>query len=265
MENVVPEASAETKALNAAIDNQPAENRDPEDEAKEAKEAKPERTPEEREHLRQERKISRLLQQRADLRAKLAGLTPAQEEAHNQEEQSDNEKLSLSRKELSELVDKEARKLAPTLKQQETEIEHRRSVVARLAKEWGQEKFDSYASDLDDAFDGLADADKKPKPAVDAIFESPDPASLIAYLADPDHADEAEAIARMTATQAGRAITKLEDKLAAKRAEAKPQESKVPAPIEAIRGDGKVNTKRLRDLSDDDFTKRRKEQIAKRR
>ncbi len=51
----------------------------------------------------------------------------------------------------------------------------------------GRQKFDAYASDLDDAFGGLVGQDGKPKPATDAIFESEMPAALIEYLADPEN------------------------------------------------------------------------------
>jgi hypothetical protein len=268
-----PEASPETKALNAAIDSEDGANTEtgqPEKKEGEGDQPKKERTPEERERIRMQRKIDRLLQQRGELRAKLAGgareLTREPIERDNGGQQGDNETLSLSRQELQKLIDQEARKLAPTIKQQEAEIEHRRAVVTQLAKELGKEKFDALASDLDDAFDGLVDSNGRPKPAADAIFESEDPRALIEYLADPDHADEAEAIERMNALQAGRAIAKLEATLASKKAEAKPQPSKAAAPIEPIQGHGGgASTKRLADMSDAEFDKRRRQQIANRR
>ena len=150
------------------------------------------------------------------------------------------------------------------MQQQQAEIEHRRSVVQRLATEFG-DRFDAVAADLDDALGGLAD-NGQPKPVAAAIFESDDPRSLIEYLADPDNADEAANLGRMGAVQAGRAIARLESKLAAAKAQAKPQPSKAPAPIEPIRGQGGgTNTKRLADMSDAEFEKRRRQQIASRR
>lgn len=234
-----------TNALNAAIDAENGANNDTpaDDKPKEAEQPK-QKTPEEREIARLRRANSRLLQQRAELRARNsdAPLTREPIARDNGAPQSDNETLSLSRQELNDLIDKEARKLAPQIKQQETEIEHRRAIVAGLAKEWGKEKFDALASELDDAFDGLVDDNGRPKPAADAIFESEDARALIEYLADPDHADEAEAIGRLSAVAAGRAITKLEAKLAADKAKDKPQPSKVAAPIEQVRGAGVVNS-----------------------
>lgn len=270
-----PPASPEAVALNASIDAEDGANKEPQLEGEESDKPtdppKKEESEAERETRRLRRKMDRLLQQRAELRAELRArsgseeLTPNAIERDNHDQQSDNETLSLSRKELTALIEQEAKKLAPQIKQRESEIERRGAIVGQLAKEWGQEKFDALASDLDDAFGGLTDANGRPKPAADAIFESDAPKALIEYLADPDHADEAEAIGRMSAVQAARAITRLELKLAAEQANAKPQPSKVPPPIEAIRGKGGVNTKRLADMSDDEFIKRRREQIARRR
>jgi hypothetical protein len=206
---------------------------------------KKEKTPEQREIERARRKIDRLVAQREQLRAQLGQSSPAQQPPRgdtNDPSQVADEKVTLSQAALQKLIREEAEKLAPVLTKQNAEIEHRQEIVQELAKEWGQEKFDAYASDLEDAFGGLADHNGKPKPATDAIFESEMPAALIEYLADPDNADEAEALSRMSASQAGRAIAKLEDKVAAKKAaekaKAKPEPSKAAAPIENVRGGG---------------------------
>jgi hypothetical protein len=160
---------------------------------------------------------------------------------HNQPEQDDSEPLSLSRRELEQLVQAEAKKLAPVLKDQETVIEQRRRIADGLAKEWGQEGFRQRAENLEAAFGGLTLADGTPKAAVDAIFEADDPKSVIEYLRDPDNATEAEAIARMGPIQAGKAVAKLEYKLQAKKATDKPQPSKAAPPIETERGQGTIN------------------------
>jgi hypothetical protein len=161
--------------------------------------------------------------------------------AHNQSEQDDSEPLSLSRQELERLVQEEARKLAPVLKDQETVEEQRRKVAAGLAEKWGQEGFLERSQNLDAAFGGLVTANKQLKPAVEAIFEADDVGAVIEYLADPDNATEAEAIARMGPIQAGKAIAKLEYKLQAKKATDKPQPSKAAPPIETERGQGTIN------------------------
>lgn len=212
--------------------------------------AKPEKTPEQRERERMQRGIDRKTRQAAEARAEaeqlrqeLSRLRGEGGGAKNPQPQDEDDTVSLSRAELAEMVKSEAAKLAPTLKQQQAEMEHRTSVVEKLAKDLGQERFDALASDLDEALGGLADRSGKPKPATDAIFEADDPKAVIEYLADPDNDAEAEAIGRMSAVQAGRAIAKLELKLAEAKAKDKPQRSKAPEPIEPARGaSGTINS-----------------------
>lgn len=226
-------------------------------------ETKPEKTPEQREIERLRRGIDRRTRQLAEARAKL-GLTQGPIAANNQGTADDSEPLSLTRAQIRELVTAEATKLAPTLHEQQTEAQRRKGVLDSLATTFGKERFDDLSSSLDSAFDGLVDGNKNPKPAVEAIFEADDPAKVIEYLADPDNEDEAEAISRMGAGQAGKAIAKLEAKLQAQAAKAKPQASKAAAPLEPLKGQGPV-TKTLLDLDGDDFDKRRREQIKSRR
>ena len=256
-DNVLPSADEtavagdQQQAEQLANPGQQTEQAEQSEKVEKTEEAKPEKTPEQRALARAERKIDRLVRQREELRAQLGRPGNAQDlrqGAGNDKittEQEDADSVSLSRAELQRLVREEAAKLAPTIKEQQAEIEQRQKVVQGLAKSWGQEKFDTLAADLDDAFGGLVDAKGQPKPATDAIFEADDPASLIEYLADPDHADEAEAIARMSPIQAGRAIAKLESTIAAAKAEAKPKPSKAAAPLEPIRGDGKTTVSRV--------------------
>lgn len=238
-------AADPTKTTTPAAEGTPAEGSTGEP-------AKKEKTPEERERARMQRRIDNLTARYHRTAAELERVTTARPgsgeqltdrsiAAHNDGQQADNEPLSLTRAQLRKLIEDEAHKLAPTISQQETEVERRRSIVTGLETELGKEKFDALAADLDDAFDGLLDAHKRPKPAFDAIVESDDARALIEYLADPDHADEAKALARMSPLQAGRAVAKLETKLATIKVQAKPQASKVADPIEAVRGSGTVN------------------------
>lgn len=266
-----PPAPDPVTEANRAIDEAPGENDgEPKpDEAKPADDAKPdekpkaEKTPEQRALERAERKIDRLVRQREELRAQLnQGLPNAQIQGTNQPESDDSEPLTLSRAELQALIDKRAKEIAPTISEQQAEIEHRRKVVGTLAKAWGQEKFDALASDLDEALGGLADRSGKPKPATDAIFEADEPKALIEYLADPDNADEADALARMSPIQVGRAIAKLEAKLAAK-PETKPQPSKAPPPLEPVKGQGTL-AKDPNAMTDAEFATWRRRQIAQR-
>lgn len=262
------QTSDATDLQQAQADLSAAEGRQPEGEAgkPEGEQPKKEKTQEEREIARLRRRVDnltkRLYENQSRAQAPIAQQAIAND---NTGTRDDNETLSLSRTELQQLIDQRAREVAPTITQQQNEIEHRRSVVTKLAQEFG-ERFDAVAADLDDAIGGLAGQNGQPKPVAEAIFSSDMPRELIEYLADTDNADEAAAIGRMSAAQAGRAIAKLEAKLAAKKAEAKPQPSKAPAPLEPIKGQGGgVNTKRLAEMSDAEFEKRRRQQIAARR
>ena len=203
---------------------------------------KVEKTPEQREIDRMRRGLDRRTRQLAEARAQLS-LTRSPVEINNNSA-SDSETLSLSRAELAQLVKAEAAKLAPAVQAERAEIEQRRGVVESLAKSWGQEKFDTVAADLNEAFGGgegtnaLLDSHGKPRPATDAIFTADNPQAIIEYLIDPDNADEAERIADMGALQAGRAIERLEVKLKTAKAKEKPQASKAQKPLEALPGGG---------------------------
>jgi hypothetical protein len=205
---------------------------------KEAKpEAKPEKTAEQREIERLRRGIDRRTRQLSDARAQL-NLRPNNE---TNQQADDSEPLSLTRSQLHEMVTAEAEKLAPTFRQQAAETERRQGVVQSLAKTWGQERFDEVSAELDDVFGGLTDRSGKPKPAMEAVFESDSPKEVIEWLTDPENADEAERISRLDSVQAGRAIAKLEARISDKAESGKPKPSKAPAPLEAVRGQGNVS------------------------
>ena len=106
----------------------PTESQDPGAE----KEAKPEKTPEQREIDRLRRRVDNLTRQKYELRA--AAPQPAQP----QNQVSDDEPVTLSRAELQKLIAEQAQQLAPTVNQQQAEIERRQGVVSTLAKDWGQ-------------------------------------------------------------------------------------------------------------------------------
>lgn len=255
-----PEQIAATAALterNRAIDN--AEEVDENGEPKQ----KAEKTPEQREIERLRRGIDRKTRQLAEARAASnSTVTRESRQEQNSRTEDDDTPVSLTRAQISEMVKAEAAKLAPTLRDQATEAERRQGVVQGLAKTWGQERFDEIASDLDDVFGGLADSSGKPKPATEAVFEADEPAKVIEWLADPDNAEEAERISKMSLAQASKAITKLEAKLVG--VASKSPQSKAAQPLEAIRGQGK-SEKRLADLSGAAFDERRRKQIAARR
>ncbi len=257
------EAGGQTSALPADQVNQTegAEQGDPKPEAEQPKK---EKTPEEREIARLRRRVDSLTKRYYSVQSQQVANTPQAPREQTAGQQADDEPVQLSRAELRKLIDQEAKKLAPTVSQAQAEMERRTATIEKLATTWGQEKFDAYAAELDDAFGGLTDAQGRAKPATDAIFEADQPHLLIEYLADPENAAEAEAIGRMSAVQAGRAIGRLEDKLAARRAEAKPQPSKAPAPLESDRGRGTSEPDPSR-MTDAEFAAWRRKQIAARR
>lgn len=205
--------------------------------------AKPEKTPEQRELERARRVIDRRTKRIAQLEAQVAQFsnTPRPIDDINAPRADDSEPLTLSRAEIAELVKREAEKLAPTLQRQRSEIEHRQTVVKSLSESWGSEKFDTVAAELDEVLGGLA-VNGRPKPATEAIFASEAPKALIEYLVDPDNADDAEQLASLNPVQAGRFVAKLEAKIQAQTAKAKPQRSNAPAPIEPVRAQGTVNS-----------------------
>jgi hypothetical protein len=199
---------------------------------------KPEKTPEQRELERARRKIDRLTRQKYELLNQVQNRSSQPTQADAESGADIDDVVTLSRSDLDRKIRAEAEKLAPTLQQQRTVEEQRRTVVEKLAQTWGQERFDEVAAELDDVFGGLADANGKPKPATEAIFESENPAALIEYLNDPDNAEHAARLSSMSAVKAGIEVAKLDAKLAAKRDEAKPKRSQLPPPIEGLRGQG---------------------------
>lgn len=257
--------AAEVGGQSAALPETPAQEPPKQDEAK------AEKTPEQienerlaRELKRAERRIGNLTRRYYQAQSQQVANTQPPSREQTDAQQADDEPVQLSRAELQRLINEEAKKLAPSVSQEQAEMERRRATVEGLAKTWGQEKFDSYAAELDDAFGGLTDSHGRPKPATDAIFEAEAPHALIEYLADPENAAEAEAIGRMGAVQAGRAIAKLELKLAAQKADAKPQPSKAPAPLESDRGRGTADPDPSQ-MTDAQFAAWRRKQIAARR
>ena len=238
-------------------------------------EAKPEpvveKTPEQQrieELERRERKLQRGIDRRtrqlAEARAQ-NNLTRAPIEDNNRDNADDSQPLSVTRAELAQYVKAEAERLAPTLADQRTEVARRQGVLSSLAKTWGQEKFDEVASDLDEAFGGLQNRSGSPKPAIEAVFEADDPVKVIEWLADPENADEAERISNLNATQAGRAIAKLEILISGQADKHKPKVSKAPPPLEAVRGQGRAAEGLSDDISVDEWRKRRTAEVQARR
>jgi hypothetical protein len=256
---VAPEATPETKALNAEIDSQESENRDPVDEAlaKTEEEPKKELSPEEREK-RWQRKVERLIQQRGELREKLRGfsenrLTDKPVATTNEPSDTDSDTLTLPKSQLEKLVLQEAERLAPSIAQKRELEGQMRSAAASVRKELGADVFDELTSEAAEIFDAQKQL---------AILRTDKPAAVLRYLTDPDNYAEAKSIAAMPDFDAGRAFARIENKL--RQADEKPKASKVPEPIEPVKGHGNT-PKHLFDLDGDAFDKRRREQIANRR
>jgi hypothetical protein len=116
--------------------------------------------------------------------------------------------------------------LAPTIASKRAQDDATRQAATALRKELGED-FESLTDELASVFSAPRQLD---------VLQAENPAALVRYLADPEHADEAEAIAAMSHFQAGRAIARLEAKIAAAKVE--PKASKAPAPLEQIKGRG---------------------------
>jgi hypothetical protein len=226
----VETASTDTTATKEAIPPEAKTESTAEEAPKTAAELRVEEL--EREKKRLQRGIDRKTRQLSEERARA--------EYRPQEKVNDSETVTLTRAEIQKMVNDEAVKLAPTMKEQYAETERRTAVVETLTKAWGQDKFNELSNDLDDSFNGLIAGDGTTKPAVEAIFESDNPQAVIEYFADPKNADEAEAFAKLGAIRAGREIAKLEAKLAT--AKQKNPISKAPAPLENVRAKGGADT-----------------------
>jgi hypothetical protein len=168
----------------------------------------------------------------------------------NQPDEDDSEPVSLSRKELAALVEREAKKLAPQLSKQESVIEQRKRVAEGLVKDLGQERFTALTDDLDNALDGMEASKGRLKPAVEALLKVPNTRQVMEFLTDPDNEAQALAIGRMEdPVDAAFAIRELSMSLSAKKSDDKPQPSKAGAPIEMERGRGTVKTEAPSDMS----------------
>ena len=209
--------------------DQTADTTQPEgDEAPKDEQPKRQRTPEEKRIAQLERRLNNVTRQRYEWQARAEGLRTEENPGDNRTQQADSDALSLSRAELQALVEKEARKLAPTITKQDAEIEHRRASVTGLVKELGAERFQELTDDLASVFD----AGKQM-----AILESENPRAVLEYLTDPENADEAERIAGMSDSRAGRALAGIESKIKAAADKAKPVPSKAGAPLEPLRSE----------------------------
>ena len=195
----------------------------------EAKEEKPEKHPLEKELAKERRRINRIVEQREQARAQLSELQRQLEQyqkALPKGEESDttpnDDVVRIPRAELPKFVERIQGEAA------------QRGELAKAA--------DNMRKALGADFQAVTDELAEVLPVADlqfAVAASEAPAELARYLIDPDNADEAERIARMSPYQAGRALAKIEAKLT--EAKAKPQPSKAARPLEPVKGGGAVS------------------------
>lgn len=104
----------------------------------------------------------------------------------------------------------------------------------------------------------LFDRYGRPTPVMDAVLDSDKPTDLLHFLGkNPDLASELEGL---TPAQLGRRIARIEAQMSD---QAKPKTSAAPKPLAPVRG-GSSDQKDPTDMSQSEFAKWRKEQIAKR-
>ena len=224
----------------------------------------PETKPEDR-AKKLENALSRKRQQLADARAEREHyrrqledvqrrLTSGPVEADNRPSDADSEVVSLTRAQLREREEAAARKLAPTLAQQDAAENNRRAAAQAVVAKIGAEKFNDLANEI---------VQVMPEKIALRIMDSKAPLELLQHLTDPDNEAEAHAIGQMDEFRAGEALAELRIKLSANKD--RPQPSKAAAPLEPVKGSGARDTRKLADLSDEEFAKRRREFISKRR
>lgn len=209
---------------------------------------------------KQEKRINTLWAQRQEARERARALEqrlqPHTIGDTNQSDAEDSDRLSLSRAELQQMIEREAQRLAPTLKDQQDAIESRKKVARSLLEDLGPDKYQEMTDDL---------ADLLPPDAQILVLETESPRALIEYLTDPENEAETKAIAKLGAHQQGLKLGLLAAQLKAKRSRDKPMPSKAPQPLEPVKSQGAASRKPLALLDGEEFAKRRREQIASRR
>lgn len=248
------EAGAGDQQTHAAPADENQEAQQPEGEKGEKAE-KPERHPLEKELAKERRRISRLVEQREMSRAEASQLRErlAQFEQQALQNQSGGDKTATEDADILKIPRSELPKVLERIKSEAESERENRQAVARMAKALGDD-FQAVTNELAEI---LPSADLQ-----FAVAASEAPAELARYLTDPDNAEEAERIARMSPLQAGRALARIEVKLAQK--PEKPEPSKAPKPVEPLRGFGTAS-KDPANMTDKEFAAWRREQIKARR
>ena len=238
-ETVLPSAEADASAV-AGDQAEQAQLPDGQTEGNESEaDQKPEKHPLEKELAKERRRISRLVEQREQARAEAAAVRqqlgqyrqPAQ--SVQTDDSGDNigtdDRVTLTPAQLKELIIQQAQRLAPDISSQQAKRAELVKAANNLKKELGAD-FDTVAEDLGHIL--------KSEDLQYAVLSSDAPAEMARYLTDPDNADEAEKIGRMSPIQAGRAFARIEAKLMASKSEKTPQRSSAPGPLESVRAVG---------------------------
>jgi len=217
-----------------AVDPAPGE---PQTEAEEGGEPKPEKSPAEKELARERRRIAQLTRIRREQEAEIATLRanlPLQRQQtgiDNSDTSGDGgETLQLTRAELQERIRAEAERLAPTINAEQSRQKQLQTAAVAARKELG-ERFEELTDDL---------AAVLPAPKQLRVLTAEKPAALIQYLTDSENAAEAEALRGMDDFDFGRALSRLESKAYASQATQQPQRSNAATPVDATRGRGTI-------------------------
>jgi len=256
----VPAEGGDTPAQNTGGEATPA---DPKAKTEEAP------TPEQvakRNQNRLDRKIDKAVRQRAEAQAKADFLERqlAEERAKNQPAKPEG-KPTLEQYEFD--IEKYAQALSEyTLKQSEKEsavrrqAESQRQYQERLAATWeekverGSEKYDDWNSVVGEL--------KPDTPLKVALMLAKNGDDIAHYLGS--NPKEARRIAQLPPLSQVREIGNLEARLAAEPAKPK-LPSSAPEPIKPVGGSSSPSTKKLTEMNQDEFEKRRRAQIAARR
>jgi hypothetical protein len=229
IETALPEATTPEVDAGAGDQQNTAAPADDQQQEQQEAEQKPGRHPLEKELAKERRRISRLVEQREISRAEAANLRAELDKLRGpdlQNTRTDDKTSADDDPDVVRIPRSELPKLAERLQSEASERETMRKAAAGMRKALGDD-FQRVTDELAEVFN--ADLQF-------AVAASEAPAELARYLTDPDNADEAERIARMSPIQAGRAMAKIEAKLAAK--PEKPQPSKAPKPVDPVRGGG---------------------------
>lgn len=233
------------------------------------KSAKPQKTAEQKLIERQNRKIAALHAQRAAERERAAAAeerlrilggserlqTAREGDTTDPDAAGDADRVSLPRSELQRVIEREARRLVPQIQAQSTVEETRRAAARGLVEEIGADRFHELSSEVAAVLPN--------EETLLGILDTPSPRHLLEYLAEPENATEAERIARLPPLRQGIELATLALRLKSRAARAK-EVSEAPKPLEVPKGQGSSGPKSLAQLSDEEYAKRRREQIAAR-